>query len=80
MKPLIVLGIALPLFWSTLGAVATANPAVPAVPGDRLVIVDGATDQVIYDDGRTICSGVTGVHHWRDDYGFRHCRRTMRCR
>jgi len=80
MKPLPTLGLAFSLLLAPLGAVAMENPDVADSQPNRLVIVDGATDQVIYDDGRDDLFCVTRVHHWRDEDGYRHRRRTMRCR
>jgi hypothetical protein len=80
MKPLLILGLALPLLSAPLSAAAVANPDFFDPPTNRLVIVDGATDQVIYDDGRDDLFCVTRVHHWRDEDGLRHRRRTMHCR
>ena len=59
--------------------VARAQESDPSAD-DRLLIVDGASDQVIYDDGRDDLFCVTRVQAWRDYYGYRHYYRTMRCR
>jgi hypothetical protein len=80
MKPLVALGLAFSLLSTPPGAVAMENPDVPDPQTNRLVIVDGATDQVIYDDGRDDLFCVTRVHRWRDEDGYRHRRRTMHCR
>jgi hypothetical protein len=58
---------------------ARAQEVAPSAD-DRLLIVDGASDQVIYDDGRDDLFCVTRVHGWRDWYGYRHYYRTIRCR
>jgi hypothetical protein len=80
MKSPLTLGLALLLLMAPLGVVAMANPDFPDSQTNRLVIVDGATDQVLYDDGRDDLFCVTRLHHWRDDNGVRRRHRTMRCR
>ena len=68
------------LFAAGLAAPALADQTAPATADSRLMIVDGNTDQVIYDDGRDDLFCVTRVHRWYDAYGYHHRRRTMRCR
>ncbi len=68
------------LFAAGLAAPALADEASPQSADNRLMIVDGATDRVIYDDGSDDLFCVTRVHHWHDEYGYRHRHRTMRCR
>ncbi|MCW1841886.1 hypothetical protein [Prosthecomicrobium hirschii] len=60
------------------GAIIDADPA-PAE--DRLLIVNGNSGRVIYDDGRNDLFCVTRVvFSYYDHYGRPHYRRTMRCR
>lgn len=80
MKLLLAVAIALPLLSAPFAAAALADADVPASQTNRLVIVDGATQQVVYDDGRDDLFCVTRVHHWRDEEGYRRRYRTMRCR
>jgi hypothetical protein len=58
---------------------ARADDTSPAVD-DRLLIVNGNTHQVIYDDGNDDLFCVTRVYCWQDAYGYFHWRRTMHCR
>ena len=55
MKPLIVLGIRSAALLVDPRRGRNGEPNRSRRPGRCLVIVDGATDQVIYDDDRTIC-------------------------
>ena len=84
MNHLLKLAIGAIIAAAPLGATAFADPAAPGAPAapanNRLVIVNGNTDQVIYDDGRDDMFCVTRVHRWYDDNGRRHRRRTMHCR
>jgi len=63
-------------------AIPLAAPAAAAPNGDdaRLMIVDGNSGQVIYDDGYDDLFCVTRMHHWRDWRGNLHRHRRMRCR
>jgi hypothetical protein len=56
LKPVPTLGLAFSLLSSPLGAVAMENLEAPNSQTNRLVIVDGAADQVICDDGRATFS------------------------
>ncbi len=67
------------LLAAALAAPAFAEDANPTAD-DRLMIVNGNTGNVIYDDGYDDLYCVTRVHHWHDAYGYRHRYRTMRCR
>jgi hypothetical protein len=67
-------------FASVLAAsAARADESVPNVD-DRLLIVNGNSGQVIYDDGRDDLFCVTRVYGWYDAYGYFHRRRAMHCR
>ncbi|MBT9292394.1 hypothetical protein [Prosthecodimorpha staleyi] len=60
------------------GAIIDADPASAE---DRLLIVNGNSGRVIYDDGRNDLFCVTRVvFSYYDHYGRPHYRRTMRCR
>jgi hypothetical protein len=60
------------------GAIIDADPATAE---DRLLIVNGNSGRVIYDDGRNDLFCVTRVvFSYYDHYGRPHYRRTMRCR
>lgn len=69
---------------STLAFLATLSSAGAARAGDandRLMIVNGNTGHVIYDDGRDDLFCVTHRHVvGYNEYGRRIWRRTMRCR
>ena len=61
--------------------VARAEDAVQPTADERLLIVNGNTDQVIYDDGYNDLFCVTRVHVVGYNYwGHRIYRRSMRCR
>ena len=60
---------------------ARAQEADPAGSEDRLMIVNGNTHEVIYDDGHDDLFCVTRVHIvGYSEYGRGIYRRTMRCR
>ena len=63
---------------SCFAASALADEAPRA--DSRLMIVSGHSGRVLYDDGRDDLFCVTRVHHWYDEDGYRHRRRTMHCR
>jgi len=72
-----VLGLAVA---SALVPAANADEAAPSV-SDRLVIVNGNTNEVIYDDGEDDLFCVTRRHFiGYNDNGHKVYRRTMRCR
>ncbi len=74
------LALALTLSATTLSLPSFAQAATADDPSARLMIVDGNTEQVIYDDGVDDLFCVTRLHRWRDENGYRHHHRSMRCR
>ena len=80
MKSFLKLAAALAFVAAPLGASALADPADSNAPDNRLVIVDGNSGQVIYDDGYDDLFCVTRLHRWHDEWGHRHRYRSMRCR
>ncbi len=69
------------LFAALLAGPARADDAAAApTPDARLMIVNGNTGNVIYDDGYDDLYCVTRLHRWHDEYGYRHHYRSMRCR
>lgn len=66
---------------TAVAPMALAQEADPVGAEDRLMIVNGNTHEVIYDDGRDDLFCVTRVHViGHNEYGRRIYRRTMRCR
>ena len=80
MKSLFVLSITSCVLAALLGGPAFADSDGATSATQRLMIVDGNSDQVIYDDGRDDLFCVTRMHRWHDQEGYLHHRRSMRCR
>lgn len=80
MNRMLALAFGASLLALSLAVPVAAAPTAPNPADNRLMIVDGNTDEVIYDDGRDDLFCVTRVHAWRDWRGHLHHHRRMRCR